>query len=44
MISKILAASDGSAGSMEAARAAAVIAKAFNAELTLVTVAYIPRM
>jgi len=44
MISKILAASDGSAAAMEAARAAAVIAKAFDAKLTIVTVAYIPRM
>ncbi len=44
MISKILAASDGSTSSMEAARAATVIAGAFGAKLTIVTVAYIPRM
>ena len=44
MIRKILAASDGSACAMEAAKAAAVIARAFEAELTLVTVAYIPKM
>lgn len=44
MITKILAASDGSAASMEAARSAAVIAKAFGADLTIVTVAYIPKM
>jgi len=44
MIKKILVASDGSSAAMEAARAAARIAVAFDAELTVVTVAYIPRM
>lgn len=44
MISKILAASDGSAAAMEAVGAAAVIARAFDAKLAVVTVAYIPRM
>jgi nucleotide-binding universal stress UspA family protein len=44
MIKKILIASDGSAAAMEAAGAAAVIANAFGAELTVVTVAHIPRM
>ncbi|MGD9400657.1 MAG: universal stress protein [bacterium] len=44
MIKKILVASDGSSPAMEAARAAARIAGAFDAELTVVTVANIPRM
>jgi nucleotide-binding universal stress UspA family protein len=44
MITKILAASDGSSAAMEAARSAAVIARAFDAKLTVATVAYIPRM
>jgi len=44
MITKILAASDGSAAAMEAARSAAVIARAFDAKLTVATVAYIPKM
>jgi len=44
MISKILAASDGSSPAMQAARAAAVIAKAFDARLTIVTAAHIPKM
>lgn len=44
MIKKILVASDGSSAAMEAARAAARMAVAFDAELTVVTVANIPRM
>ena len=44
MFNKILVASDGSAASMKAARTGAAIAKAFGADLTIATVAYIPRM
>lgn len=44
MIKKILVASDGSTAAMEAAKAAAMIAKAFDAGVTVVTVAYIPKM
>jgi nucleotide-binding universal stress UspA family protein len=44
MFNKILAASDGSAAAMKAVEAGAAVAKAFGAELTVVTVAYIPRM
>jgi nucleotide-binding universal stress UspA family protein len=44
MITKILAASDGSPAAMEAARSAAVMAAAFGASLTVVTVATIPKM
>jgi nucleotide-binding universal stress UspA family protein len=44
MIKKILVASDGSTTAVKAARAAAVIAKAFDAGLTVVTVAFIPKM
>lgn len=42
MFSKILVASDGSGPSMRAARAAALIAKAASAEVTVLTVASIP--
>lgn len=44
MIKKILAASDGSTAAIKAARTAAVIAEAFDAELTVVTAAYVPEM
>ena len=44
MIKKILVASDGSGAAVKAAKAAAVMAKAFGARLTVATAAYIPRM
>lgn len=44
MFNKILAASDGSSAAMKAVKAGAAVAKAFGAELTVVTVAYVPKM
>jgi nucleotide-binding universal stress UspA family protein len=44
MYSKILVASDGSGPSMRAARIAGAIAKAFSAQVTVVTVSYIPKL
>jgi nucleotide-binding universal stress UspA family protein len=44
LFNKILVASDGSAASMKAARTADAVASAFGADLTVVTVAYIPKM
>ena len=44
MFDKILVASDGSTPAIKAARAAAAIAGAFGAKLTVATVAYVPRM
>ena len=43
MYSKILVASDGSGPAMNAAQAAAAIAKAMSAELTVATVSYVPK-
>lgn len=44
MYSRIMIASDGSGPSMNAARIAGEIAKAFSCSVTVVTVAYVPRI